>query len=41
MNVFEAGIDSDNTASIKTFEKNGFVKYKTHVDGDYFYYRYM
>ncbi|MCL2388732.1 MAG: GNAT family N-acetyltransferase [Defluviitaleaceae bacterium] len=39
-NVFEAGIDANNPASIKAFEKAGFVHYETHADGDYFYYRY-
>ena len=33
--IFDAGIDLDNKASIRAFEKNGFVLHETHPDGDF------
>ena len=39
-NIFDAGINLDNKASIRAFEKNNFVLHETHPDGDFLYYRY-
>jgi hypothetical protein len=39
-NAFEAGIDFDNKASIKVFEKNGFILAGTHKSGDFTYWVY-
>ena len=37
---FTAGIDMDNTGSIRAFEKAGFVLAGKHVDGDFAYWVY-
>lgn len=37
----QAGIDINNKASIRVFEKCGFYLHSTHPDGDFLFYRYM
>jgi RimJ/RimL family protein N-acetyltransferase len=38
--VFDAGIDSDNIASVRAFEKIGFTLTDKHPSGDFGYYHY-
>jgi RimJ/RimL family protein N-acetyltransferase len=38
--LIEVGVDTENTASVRLFEKVGFKLQAVHPDGDFAYYRY-